>query len=454
MVLASLDNAAAGAVPPLYAIISRDLNANEASLGLVTAVYLLIVAISAAFWGYRGDHQSKRKPLLFYGTLLWGAGMVLTTTAQNYNQFLFFQMVTAVGVGSIASIGFSVISDIIPVPRRGLALSLWTISQGAGATLGALLAGTVGAYDWRWPFWLIAAMGLLFAVLFLFAHEPRRGQTEPALEPLYESGQSYNYRISRHDLRLIWQQPTTRWLLGQSFLFSLAYGSTLWIPRWAIARVQAEGYDLVAATIIGNLFVALFSLGALASIGMGFLGDKWHKRDRRGRPYLALIGLLTSIPFFTLLYFIPLKGVSIPTDGTILQFGTAVFLSLFSNGWVLFAFLMAMGGLVLQSADLPNWAAIMTDTNLPEHRGTVIGLSRLTRALGNALSVALAGWLLLTITLPEPNNYALTLALFQLLVIPAALCYLIISRHNAQDIEKMQKTLRDRSNIQIKDDFH
>lgn len=446
VVLASLDNAAAGVLPPLYAIISRDLNANEAALGLVTAVYLIIVAISAAIWGYRGD-QTQRKPLLFLGTLVWGTGMILSGSAQNYTQFLCFQMFTAVGVGSIASVGFSVISDVVPAQKRGLALSLWSVSQGTGAALGALLAGTLGAYNWRWPFWLIAALGIVFAILFLFTKEPKRGQAEPELAALYQSGQTYNYRINRHDLGFIWQQPTTRWLLIQSFFFSLAYGSTIWIPRWAIARVQAEGYDLQSATIIGNLFVALFSLGAFAAIAMGYLGDKWQKRNPRGRPYLALIGLLASIPFFSLLYFVPFKDVSIPTDGNILQITTAVFLTLITNGWVLFAFLMAFGGLMGQSTDLPNWAAMITDCNLPEHRGTVIGVSRLTRALGNGLSVALAGWFLVTLTLPEPHNYALTLALFQVIVLVAAACYLVISRHLDKDMKAMRQTLASRSKI-------
>lgn len=446
VVLASLDNAAAGVLPPLYAIVSRDLGASESALGFVTAVYLIIVALSAFFWGYRGD-QTKRKPLLFFGTIVWGLGMIFTASAQSYASFLLFQMVTAVGVGSISSLGFSVISDVVPVMRRGLALSLWSISQGIGGSLGALLAGTLGAYNWRWPFLLIAGLGILFAILYLSTREPERGQAEPELAELYQSGQHYQYRIQRQDLIYIWQQPTTRWLLLQSFFFALAYGSTLWIPRWAIARVQAEGYSLESATIIGNLFVALFSLGAFASIGMGHLGDKFQRRSLRARPFLAMAGLLVSIPFFAMLYFIPLKGIAIPEEGNLWQMGTAVLLSLFTNGWIFLAFLMAFGALVFQATDPPNWAAMITDANLPEHRGTVIGISRMARALGSALSVALAGWLLAVLSTPEPNNYALTLAFFQILVLPAALCYFIVSRNIPQDIHKVRETLAVRGKL-------
>lgn len=431
-------------LPPLYAIIARDLNAHEAALGLVTAVYLFVVAVAAILWGYRGDQQ-QRKPLLLYGTLLWGTAMILTGLSQNYTQFLLFQMLTAVGVGGIASIGFSIISDMVPAQRRGLALSLWSISQGVGAALGSLLAGTVGAADWRWPFFFIAGAGFLFAILYLFTPEPLRGQAEPELAAVFATGHTYDHHIRRSDLLPILRQPTTRWLLAQSFTFALAFGSTLWIPRWAIARVQAEGYGLEMATVVGNMFVALFSLGAFTAVLSGHVGDRWHQRNPRGRPFLALGGLLAAIPFFILLYFIPLHGLNIPTDGHLGQIAWAVLLNLFTNGWIFLAFLVAILALVFQAVDAPNWAAMMTDVNLPEHRGTVIGLSRLTRASGSALSVAVASWLLTRLMIDAPDNYAITLALFQLVVIPAALCYYRVSKTISQDITAVSQTLADRA---------
>ena len=82
VVLASLDNAAAGVLPPLYAIIARDLQANEAALGGVTAIYILILAAAAAFWGYRGD-QGQRKSLLLYWHTHLGQCHVLYRVSSN-----------------------------------------------------------------------------------------------------------------------------------------------------------------------------------------------------------------------------------------------------------------------------------------------------------------------------------------------------------------------------------
>lgn len=446
VVLASLDNAAAGVLPPLYAIIARDLQANEVALGWVTAVYILTLAAAAAFWGYRGD-QGRRQSLLLAGTLIWGVAMCLTGLAQNFGQLLAGQLLTAIGVGSIASVGFSVVSDMIPANRRGLALSLWSISQGIGNTFGALLASSIGAFNWRLPFFSIAGLGFLFAFLYLFTDEPQRGQAEPELKPLFQSGQSYQHRISRADIRVIFGRRTNRWLIVQGFFLSLAYGSTIWIPRWAIARVQAEGFNLESATIIGNLFVTLFGVGGFLAIPAGHIGDWWQRRNPRGRAILGAIGLLGSIPFLILLFFLPLKGVIIPADGNVLQISGAVLVSLVTNGWVALAFVTALIGIALLSAESPNWAALITDVNLPEHRGTVVGFSRLFRAAANALSVGSTGMVIgrLTAVYPAPTNYAFGLSLFQLIVIPAGLCYLVIARTAPADIVAVKQLLTQRA---------
>ncbi len=445
-VLASLDNAAAGVLPPLYAIITDAFGVTDAALGGVTAVYLIVVALSAIFWGYRGD-RTQRKPLLFWGTLLWVSMMVLTGLSQNFTQFIFFQMGTAVGVGSISSIGYSVISDIIPLQRRATALSLWSVSQGIGTAFGALLASILGATDWRLPFFVIAILGVIFAVLYLFTQEPERGQSEPELAALFAAGESYTYRIRRQDVQRMLRQPTTLWLLWQSFFYALAFGSMLWIPRWAIARVQAEGYDLATATIVGNLVVTLFGVGFFFSVVAGHLGDKWQQRNGRGRAYLAMIGLFGSIPLFIILYFTPFRGVVIPQEGTVMQLVFSVALNLVTNPWMIFAFFIAFAAMAFQSLDIPNWAAMITDVNLPEHRGTIMGISRLFRAVGNALSVGLTGLLITLMSshfLP-PNNYAISLAALMIFVLPAIFCYWRVSRVVEGDSTAVQKILAQRA---------
>ncbi|MBE2221637.1 MAG: MFS transporter [Anaerolineae bacterium] len=446
IVLASLDNAAAGVMPPLYALISREFDANETALGMVTAVYVLIAAISAAYWGYKGDHNN-RKRILFGGTLLWVSAMTLTGFAESFWQFVLGQVITAVGIGSIASVGFSVVSDMIPVHRRGFALSLWSISQSLGAALGAILASTIGAFNWRYSFWIIALAGLVCAVLYLFTQEPERGKNEPELAPLFAAGQSYAYRIKRADIHKIFSNKSNRWLILQTTLLTLAFGSTTWVPRWAVAQVEALGFDLEISTAVGNVFVILFSVGILMAIPAGYLGDKWQKRNPKGRTWLAMIALLGAVPFFILLFFMPIKGIVLPDQGNFWEMSAQLGVNLLLNGWILSLFIVAFLAMALFSSEAPNWAALITDVNLPEHRGTTIGITRIFRAVGNAISIGLTGFVftMLSTNFSPPMNFSIGLAFFQLLVIPAGVCYYFASKTVPADIDTVKQTLTTRA---------
>ena len=72
------------------------------------------------------------------GTLIWAAGTVGTVLAGGYWTFLAAQLVAAVGLGAVGSVGFSVVSDLISPRRRGLVMSLWGLSQGIGTLAGVL----------------------------------------------------------------------------------------------------------------------------------------------------------------------------------------------------------------------------------------------------------------------------------------------------------------------------
>ncbi len=435
IVLASLDNAARGVFPPLYAIMAREFNVPEAALGFVSAASIVLVAVTAVLWGYWGDRAS-RKRLLFIGTLIWSAAMLLTGLAQSYAQLLAFQLITAVGIGCISSVGFSVVSDFIPPARRGLAMSFWGLSQGGGGGLGAMLGGFLGANNWSMPFFVVAAAGLLFALLYLFTFEPQRGRAEPELSGLFAAGGEYPYRISRRELRHIWGIRSNRWLLLQALLATIGYGSLVWMPRLFIARVQAEGYSLETATMSGNFLSLLMQTGFYFAILAGYLGDRFQRWRPDGRAWFCAVALLASAPFKMVVFFVPLRGLDLPNNGSVPAVALATLLSIVTNPWVFGAFVVALVAIAFSSADIPNRNALLTDVNLPEHRGTMAGLIMVAAGLGVAMGNLLAG---LTFNwlggwLNEPLYYAVGLALFQLLFVPAALAYVGLARTVPADI--------------------
>jgi MFS family permease len=445
VVLASLDNVAIGLVPPLVSPISRDLGSSESGIGLVTAVSFLVTALAGVFWAYRGD-RGGRKPLLMVGTLLWAVGLVGTATAGSWATFFAAQMVASLGLGAVGSVGYSVVTDLISPRRRGLVMSLWGLSQGAGTLAGTLLGGVLGGGDWRRPFWLLAGVGVTATVAYLFTYDIRRGQSEPELARVFEAGGDYSYRISRADLPAILRRRSNVWLVLQGLTAQVTFGSLVWLPRLLQAKAEAQGYPEATAILIGSLFATLFQLGGVLSIIGGLVGDRLQRRTLRGRALVAATGILAGVPLYVLLFYAPLR-IDAPPDAGGAAVTRAVFASIVTEPAMALTFLTALTALALTSANSPNWFALIADVNPPEHRATVYSAGNLVNGVGRAAGNGLVGVVFrsLSTALPPPGNYAAGLAIFQVFFVPTALMYYLASRTSPTDITAVRRLLAERA---------
>lgn len=445
VVLASLDNVAIGLVPPLYRPIGETLGVPPRAVALVTAVSFLLSAVAAIFWAYRGD-RGDRKRLLMIGTLIWATGTAGSAFAGNYPAFLAAQALAAIGLGAVGSVGFSVVTDLITPRRRGLVMSFWGLSQGAGTLAGTLVAGVLGAHDWRRPFLLLSVAGLAATVGYLFTFDIRRGQSEPELARSYAAGVEYEHRISRADLPQIAGRRTNVWLTLQGLTAQVAFGSLVWLPVLFQERALTQGYSLSTAIVVGSVFATLFQLGGVLSIVGGLIGDALQRRTPRGRALVAAVGVLAAVPFYLVLFFIPIR-IEVPSDTGTGGVVAAVLHSVLTEPTVGLSLLTAILALALTSANSPNWFALIADVNPPEHRGTVYSLGNLVNGVGRATGNALVGVAFhgLRTAFPPPLNFAVGLAAFQLFFVPTGIMYWLASRTSARDIKVVHELLEARA---------
>ncbi|MBB4960415.1 MFS transporter [Micromonospora polyrhachis] len=445
VVLASLDNVAIGLVPPLYKPISGTLDVDESLLGLVTAVSFLVSAVAAVAWAYVGD-RANRKPLLMIGTLLWAAGTAGSAFADGYLLFFAAQMVAAIGLGAVGSVGFSVVTDLISPRRRGLVMSFWGLSQGIGTLAGTLLGGVLGAADWRRPFLLLSVVGLAATAAYLFTYDVRRGQSQPELAATLADGTEYDYRITRRDLPKILGRRTNAWLILQGLPAQAAFGSLVWLPVLFQQRAEDQGYSTETAIVVGSVFATLFQLGGALSIVGGLVGDALQRRTPRGRALVAAVGILAAVPFYVVLFFVPIS-IDVPDGAGAGAIIGAVLGSVVTEPTVGLSLLTAILALALTSANSPNWFALIADVNPPEHRGTVYSLGNLVNGVGRATGNGLVGAVFqgLRTAFPPPLNFAVGLAAFQLFFIPTGIMYWLASRTAPRDIEDVHDLLTERA---------
>jgi MFS family permease len=429
VVLAALDNIAIGIVPPLYGSIGAELGVTEAHIALATTIMFLISAVAAIGFAYLGD-RTDRKPVLIAGTVIWVLGTAWSGLAGGYGTFLAGQVLAAFGLGGVASVSFSVVSDLISPRRRGLVMSFWGLSQGVGTLAGTLAGGILGHEDWRQPFLVTAVGGLIATAAYLFTFNVPRGDSQPEL-----AGIDYEERIHHEDLPVILKRRTNIWLILQGGTAQIAFGSMVWLPVLFRARAEDQGYTTGTAVLIGSVFATIFQLGAALSILGGLIGDRLQRRTPRGRALVASIGVLSAVPLYVVLFFVPMR-ITVP-DGE----GTAtvirgVLANVVTEPTVGLCLVVAVFALMLTSANSPNWFAMIADVNPPQHRGTVYSLGNLVNGVGRAggnVLVAVA-FRSLAGSFPPPLNYAVGLAVFQIFFVPTGIMYWLASRTVAKDM--------------------
>lgn len=429
VILASLDNVAIGLVPPLYGSIAGDFRVGEGHIALATTFMFLISAVAAILFAYAGD-RTDRKPVLILGTVIWIAGTAWSGLAGGYPSFLLAQVLAAVGLGAVASVSFAVVSDLISPRRRGLVMSFWGLSQGVGTVAGTMVGGLLGHDDWRRPFLAVAVAGLAATVAYLFTYNVPRGDSQPEL-----AGVEYDERIHHDHLPVILRRRTNIWLILQGGTAQIALGSLVWLPVLFRSRAEDQGYSAGTAVLVGSVFATLFQLGGALSIVGGLVGDRLQRRTPRGRALVAAVGVLAAVPLYIALFFVPME-IDVPDGGSSGAVIRAVLADVVTSPTVALALLTAIVALALSSANSPNWFAMISDVNPPEHRGTVYSLGNLVngfgRAGGNAVvAVVFRG---LSGAFPPPLNYAVGLAAFQLFFVPTGVMFWLASRTVAKDM--------------------
>lgn len=447
--LASLDNAVIGLFPPLFTSISRDLGIPISSLGSVSALSFLVISLSSIVWGYLAD-RGHRKRLVIIGTLIWAVSVYMTSLSKTYYQLMTAQIFTGIGLGCIGAIGFSILTDYIPKKFCGMLMSLWGMSQGFGGIAGSVMASVVAtASGWRRPFEILAILGFSFTILYFFIKEPPKGGAEPELKELRDSGGHYHYRMNARQLLGTLTRGSNLWLVLQGFFMNITLGTLIWLPTLYASKLEHLGYDSGTSVVAAGFLYALLQIGGLSSMYFGHLGDRLHKKSPKGRPILTGLLVLSAAPLYVGMFLIPMKSLSL-TDS---EKTSAVLVSLVQqiliHPWTFLMFTLAVCATAAQSANTPNWLAMITDMNLPEHRATVFSVANLIGGLGRAMGNMLLGLALAYFShrLPEPGNFVATLSLFQIFFIPAALCYSMVSKYSSTDLRYVRSTLNRRSKV-------
>jgi len=136
---------------------------------IVTA-YLLAVGVSQPATGWLADRLG-RKRIFTTSLAAFGAGSLLAAASPNLSVLIGCRVLQGLGGGAMMPVGMTMIYELFPPDRRGMALGTWGIASTAAPAVGPVLGGyIVTVASWRWLFVIngpIGVIGVIAAVRLL-----------------------------------------------------------------------------------------------------------------------------------------------------------------------------------------------------------------------------------------------------------------------------------------------
>jgi MFS family permease len=444
-----------GLFPPLFSEISKDLNVEVSLLGFISGANILFMVLASVLWGYFSG-KYNRKRLIIFGTIIWAISVYITSKSQSYKMLLIMQIITGIGLGCISSVGFSILTDYIPNKFRGLLLSFWGMSQGLGGVLGALFASIIAPKgSWRTPFEVLSIIGLIMIVLYIFTKEPSYGESEPQINNLIKPGGKYKHSIKIKNLHDIITNKSNKYLFLQAFFANITIGTLIWLPTLYNSKLREIGYGSEISIIISGYIYAIFQIGGALSPIFGYLSDFLKRKYEISRAKITSYFIFLMVPFYLIMFISPMKNLELGVSDSSIVLLYNFLKQVFLNPWMFLIFLFAILASACQSANTPNWLAIITEVNLPENRSSAFSMANLANGIGRSIGTSGIGIIIgiLSKNFIPPDNYIYSLAIFQMFLIPSGIFYLIMSKHNLSDastvISVLDKRVRKEINSKI-----
>lgn len=145
----------------------------------VVTGYMLTMSIIIPLTGYLGDRFGLKK-LYIIALSIFTVGSALCGLATSTETMIAARVVQAIGGGMIMPVGMSMIYQLVPLEKTGLALGIWGIAAMAAPAIGPTLSGYIVQYmDWRLIFTInipVGIIGVTLAVIMLKETELKKGK--------------------------------------------------------------------------------------------------------------------------------------------------------------------------------------------------------------------------------------------------------------------------------------
>ena len=272
--------------------IQDDLGVTDGQLGLIGGFYFaLFYCVLAIPVGWLAD-RTNRVRVLSLACALWSAATVACGLSTTYVQLAIARMTVGIGEAGGVPPSYAIVSDYFPPGTRGTALSIYNLGPPIGLALGVAFGASIAAaYNWRWAFICLGAVGITAAlIVIVFVREPVRGGLDHGIARATASAKVAFWPT----FRMFFSHPVLRGVslatgATQFVTYALLNFATLFLMRekgMTLSEIAAYYSVVVGVSVSAGMYLS------------GRLIDRLAPRSKSAYGYLPAIALALAIPFF------------------------------------------------------------------------------------------------------------------------------------------------------------
>lgn len=155
-------------------VLQEELGATVVQAQWIVEAYVLLQAALILVGGSLGDRFGRRR-VFAIGLSLFVLASALCGLAADASQLIGARALQALGGALLAPSSLAIITAFFDEKNRGKAIGAWSGAIALAAAIGPLLGGwLIGAFSWRWAFYINVPIGLVtLAILFWRVPESR-----------------------------------------------------------------------------------------------------------------------------------------------------------------------------------------------------------------------------------------------------------------------------------------
>ena len=256
--------------------------------GLLSTVFTLGLGLAGVPTGYLLD-RSSRKTVMIVGLIFYSAFTVFTVWSIGFYDMLFYRAMTGIGEGMQVAAVFAAAGSYF-YRHRTLVIGVINVAYGLGGFLGPYFGTrlTLMTGDWHTPFYVYGLIGIACAVTAwlilpkIFTDFTASGN---------ESATTNKVAVSfEHVPTKLWNRNVILCAVGE-----MVTGLTMfsYIGLYPTFLAQQLKYSPMAST----LPLAIFGIGAMMAIPIGYLGDRIPQRKILIASFFA--SMITSYLMFS-----------------------------------------------------------------------------------------------------------------------------------------------------------